>query len=358
MTNPSIFAAFERMWQHIIALVGDKANANHNHDDMYYTEVEIDTMLQTKSDSTHNHDSDYDTKGSAETALDTAKAYTDTKTSGLASTSSVNTSISNHNTSTTSHEDIRALIDGLTTRLNTVANSDDTTLDQLSEIVAYIKANKTLIDGITTSKINVSDIVNNLTTNSTTKVLSAAQGVAINGLIDALQAELDSHTHTIGADASDDDVILLTGTGGTDGVSYSVTHNISGVTAGTYKSVTVDERGHVTNGSNPTTIEEYGITDAYTKTDMDSALAGKSNTGHIHDIEDVTDLQSSLDDKVSISRTVNGKTLESNITLSASDVGADPSGSASSALSSAQAYTDEQVAQKTQVQVIIWGDDD
>lgn len=36
----------------------------------------------------------------------------------------------------------------------------------------------------------------------------------------------------------------------------------SGVTAGTYKSVTVDTYGRVTGGSNPTTIAGYGITDA------------------------------------------------------------------------------------------------
>ena len=40
------------------------------------------------------------------------------------------------------------------------------------------------------------------------------------------------------------------------------THPNSGVTAGTYKSVTVDAQGHVTAGSNPTTLAGYGITDA------------------------------------------------------------------------------------------------
>lgn len=40
------------------------------------------------------------------------------------------------------------------------------------------------------------------------------------------------------------------------------THPSSGVTAGTYKSVTVNAQGHVTAGSNPTTLSGYGITDA------------------------------------------------------------------------------------------------
>ena len=67
-----------------------------------------------------------------------------------------------------------------------MANSNDKTLDQLSEIVAYIKNNKALIDGITTSKVNVSDIIDNLTTNATNKPLSAAQGIVLKALIDAI----------------------------------------------------------------------------------------------------------------------------------------------------------------------------
>ena len=43
------------------------------------------------------------------------------------------------------------------------------------------------------------------------------------------------------------------------------THPSSGVTAGTYISVTVNAQGHVTNGTNPTTLSGYGITDAAAK---------------------------------------------------------------------------------------------
>lgn len=158
--------------------------------------VTID-QLENKSDKDHNHDDKYDAKNSANSALVAAKSYTDTKTSGLASTSSVSASINSHNTSTTAHSDIRNLITGLTNRLNALADSDDTTLDQMSEVVAYIKSNKNLIEGITTSKINVDDIVNNLTTNVESKVLSAAQGVVIQGLITELQNGLNNHGHDI-----------------------------------------------------------------------------------------------------------------------------------------------------------------
>ena len=41
------------------------------------------------------------------------------------------------------------------------------------------------------------------------------------------------------------------------------THPTSGVEANTYRSVTVDAQGHVTAGTNPSTLDKYGITDAY-----------------------------------------------------------------------------------------------
>lgn len=94
--------------------------------------------------------------------------------------------VSAHNTGTDTHSDIRLLISGLTDRLNALADSDDTTLDQLSEVVAYIKSNRELIAAITTDKVSVADIVNNLTTNVANKPLSAAQGVALKALIDAI----------------------------------------------------------------------------------------------------------------------------------------------------------------------------
>ena len=94
--------------------------------------------------------------------------------------------VTNHELGGDAHSDIRNLITGLTNRLNALADSDDTTLDQLSEIVAHIKSNKSLIDAITTNKVSVTDIVNDLTTNVANKPLSAAQGVALKALIDGI----------------------------------------------------------------------------------------------------------------------------------------------------------------------------
>lgn len=61
----------------------------------------------------------------------------------------------------------------------------------------------------------------------------------------------------------------------------SYTHPNSGVTAGTYKSVTVNAQGHVTGGTNPNTLAGYGITDA----------AAKS---HTHTKSQITDFPTTL----------------------------------------------------------------
>ena len=56
MANQSIANAFERFWQHIIAKLGTKADVDHMHDDVYYTEAEVDNKLDDKADIDHEHE--------------------------------------------------------------------------------------------------------------------------------------------------------------------------------------------------------------------------------------------------------------------------------------------------------------
>lgn len=53
----------------------------------------------------------------------------------------------------------------------------------------------------------------------------------------------------------------------------------TGVTAGTYKSVTVDSKGRVTAGTNPTTLAGYGITDAQALDSYLTSLSAVSTDG-------------------------------------------------------------------------------
>lgn len=127
----------------------------------------------------------------AETAESNANRYTDQKIAAIP-TPDVGEQIGEHNVDPASHSDIRLLITELTNRLNALANSEDVDLDQMAELVAYIKDNRELIDQITTGKVSVSDIINNLTTNVSNKPLSAAQGVALKTLVDAAASAASS----------------------------------------------------------------------------------------------------------------------------------------------------------------------
>ena len=109
---------------------------------------------------------------------------------GAATAADVGLAISEHNVNVDSHGDIRLTIEQISERLNALANSTDVDLDQMAELVDYIKNNRELIAGVTTDKVNVSDIIDNLTTNVSDKPLSAAQGTVLKKLIDELQLHI------------------------------------------------------------------------------------------------------------------------------------------------------------------------
>lgn len=94
--------------------------------------------------------------------------------------------VAEHNTDADAHNDLRIMLQDAVDRLNAVLDSDDETLDELSEIVTYIKSNRDLLEAVTTNKVSVADVINNLTTNVASKPLSAAQGVVLKALIDGI----------------------------------------------------------------------------------------------------------------------------------------------------------------------------
>lgn len=57
--------------------------------------------------------------------------------------------------------------------------------------------------------------------------------------------------------------------------------NTTGVVAGTYKSVTVDTKGRISAGTNPTTLSGFGITDAQPLDSDLTAVAGLTTTGMV-----------------------------------------------------------------------------
>lgn len=66
-----------------------------------------------------------------------------------------------------------------------------------------------------------------------------------------------------------------TGLSGGGTLSSDITLSLATVgTAGTYFKTTVDAYGRVTSGSNPTTLSGFGITNAYTKAEVNNLLSG------------------------------------------------------------------------------------
>lgn len=204
-------------------------------------------------------------------SLNEAKEYTNTKTANLASTATVDTKISTHNVSDVAHNDIRLLIADLTAQLNTLANSSDETLAQMNELVGYIESNQDLIESITTGKVNVSDIVNNLTTNVTDKPLGADQGVALKELIDSLRGDMDDSFS-----AMSDDLYNKADKTHTHDDRY-------------YTESEIDTR--------------FGAMSDDVNANIEAAVADKADSDHTHAISDVINLQTTLDNKANSSHT-------------------------------------------------------
>ncbi|MBA1289174.1 phage tail protein [Pseudomonas japonica] len=64
---------------------------------------------------------------------------------------------------------------------------------------------------------------------------------------------------------------------GTTPLTFAQVAGANGVAPGTYTKVSVDRRGLVVGGSNPTTLQGYGIDDAYTKAQTEQRLAIKAD---------------------------------------------------------------------------------
>ena len=137
---------------------------------------------------------------------------------------------------------------GLGLTSGTLAQFAATTSSQLAGVISDETGSGALVFG-TSPTITTPTIAKlaNLTTNGFVKT-SGGDGTLS---VDTNTYLTGNQTITLSGDA--------TGSGTT---SIPVTLANSGVTAGTYKSVTVDVKGRVTAGTNPTTLAGYGITDA------------------------------------------------------------------------------------------------
>ena len=360
------------------ATVSGKANASHSHDDVYYTETEIDTKLAAKADSTHNHDGVYDVSGAAASALTSANAYTDSKIDALVGEGAsvtldtigeissaivdnqdaidlLNAAIANKANATdlNSHANDTGLHITTTERNNWNAKSDfsgsynDLTNkpsipsidglaseDYVDEKVGSVTVesigalpNTTVIPTVPT---NVSAFTNDagyLTEHQSLDGL--ATETYVNTQIDAIDipsALSDLTTDSTHRLVTDTEKAVWNAKSDFSGNYNDLTNkpsipSITGLATETYVDEAVSSKADSGHNHN----DVY-----YTETEVDALLSGKANTSHTHSISNVSGLQSALDAK--------------SATTHNHDASYDAKGSANSALTSAKAYTDELIA--------------
>lgn len=112
--------------------------------------------------------------------------------------------VASHNVDNNAHKDLRDALSRLDAIVTDLLDSDDETLNELHEIVAYIKSNRNYIEILGSRKVNVADIIDDLDTNAPDKPLSAAQGMELNTRIGELSTELDNLSARL--EGYDDDV--------------------------------------------------------------------------------------------------------------------------------------------------------
>lgn len=144
----------------------------------YYTKTESDSLLNEKTDNTI-------TEKLTERVVNN-ETNINVLTQNKANKSDIidNLTTNNANQMLSARQGYR--LNNMINDINALLKSDNINLDTIQEIVNYIENNKDLIDSIMLTKVNISDVIDNLTTTDSTKPLSANQGVVLKEFIDAL----------------------------------------------------------------------------------------------------------------------------------------------------------------------------
>lgn len=258
--------------QYVDNKLANKSNTGHNHDDRYYTEDEIDTKLSALL--------------GANDAL-VFKGIIDGE----------------HPLPTAGYEV------GHTYRVNAAGTYAGQKCEQGDLIICIADALSTSTPHWTVAQTNIDGAVigPNTSTGDNIVLFNGATGKSIKDSGKKLSDfALSEHNHTITATAKDDDVVVLTGTSGTNAVTYEATHAKKGpsTTANTVKGpaknvsisgagksgsitipkVTVDAYGHTTGLTEQTlTITLPNDTHHQSSTVITNSAAEKSNAASEND---------------------------------------------------------------------------
>ena len=255
--------------QYVDNKLANKSNTGHNHDDRYYTETEIDTKLSALL--------------GANDAL-VFKGIIDGEhplpTTGyeVGHTYRVNEAGTYAGQKCEQGDLIICIADALSTSTPhwTVAqtNIDGAVIGPASAVNNHVAifdgANGKVIkdSGFTIGKSVPSNAVftdTHYTTHLYAGTGTAQNAATTNGNTKLTVADNDTVSDSVTIKGTGDASVTSDSNGNIIINSKPYSHPTSGVTAGTYKSVTVNAQGHVTAGTNPTTLAGFGITDAKKK---------------------------------------------------------------------------------------------
>ena len=281
------------------------------------SESDLDTALAEKvnaaSEGNHSHlnkgvlDGITAEKVSAwDTSLDSAKEYTNTKTEGLASTTVVDNKISAHNTSTEVHSDIRATLKEVKDDVDAFfkdATISESAKDTLKEIQDYITSDASAAAEMTASIANKADkdhdhkLVDITDVTATATELNYMSGVTSNvqAQLDAKDASLSSHTssdiHITSTERTNWDAAKTHADSDhapsnaqanviesikVNGTAQTISNKSVNITVPTTTEELTNDSGFLVasdianKADKATTLAGYGITDAYTKTEVDA----------------------------------------------------------------------------------------
>lgn len=171
------------------------------------------------------------------------------------------------------HSHTKSQITDMPTKLSQFENDTSyITATDIDTSQNHTHANKGILDSITQALLsNWNAAYTHINSKSNPHSVTAAQVEAAPAIHTHTKADITNFPSALPADGGNSATVggHSVNTDVPAGAKFTDTvyaHPNSGVTAGTYKSVTVNAQGHVTTGSSPTTLSGYGITDAAPKT--------------------------------------------------------------------------------------------
>lgn len=149
MANASIKAAFERMWQYVVNALNNKSDISHNHNDVYYTESEIDNKISAVNTSITNITNGTTKVGKATSADNATSATSATKATQDGNGNVITSTYETKTDASAKLTEAKTYADSAANKVkNDLLNGAGAAYDTLKELGELIDDNKDAIDAL------------------------------------------------------------------------------------------------------------------------------------------------------------------------------------------------------------------